>query len=486
MVPAMPTVPLLLRVARDEVLAARAAAGDDDAFATLVRRHQARLEAYCASILRNEEDARDAVQNVFLKALTALRREPRRLAVRPWLFRIAHNEAISLLRRRRPAGALAETIEDPRREPPDAVLLSVEVSAILDAVRELPDRPRDALLLHELAGLPHAEVASVLGTSPGGARQAVFEARTALQADRASRNASCGAIRELVAAADIRRRPPRAVRGHLRGCSACRGWWNAEAERRRRLALGAAGLPFAGSVWSWLTGLVGASGGGGAAAKVAASVAAVAVSAPVAVGTIDQRATEPRRARTAAAGASTSASNAGDAAAPRARATGAGATGASQTTAPAGTELASASPPSGTGRGAATSTRRRTGVRGAPAGGAGDRSRGAARADGGTGRTAQDGDVRVAGNRPGRAGAEPATTEPDATAPTTAAERPSAQLPAASDHAPSEDAPDSTPDAPPVSAASDPEETASRDALYDGSTVRPWPAADGPATTMPG
>ena len=96
--------------ASDAFLARRAAAGDDDAFEKLYARYQPRLQAYCRSIVRHDEDARDAVQNAMTKALVALRRQDGTTNVGGWLFRIAHNEAISLLRRRRPKTELPDVM----------------------------------------------------------------------------------------------------------------------------------------------------------------------------------------------------------------------------------------------------------------------------------------------------------------------------------------------------------------------------------------
>ncbi len=228
--------PLMHRLAGDDVLAARAGGGDDLAFATLVRRLQPRLLAYCATILGNVQDADDAVQNTFIRAHDGLRGGDHVLAVRPWLYRIAHNEAISLMRRRRPAAELVATVPDHAHGPAEAVAVREEVRAVLHAIGELPDRSRDAFLLREVGGMRHAEVAEVLGTSPGTARQAVFEARVALQDDRAGRDASCHAIREEISARE-RRRASRTVRGHLRSCTSCRDWSDAQGKRRKVLGL---------------------------------------------------------------------------------------------------------------------------------------------------------------------------------------------------------------------------------------------------------
>ncbi len=294
--------PLMHRLAGDDVLAARAGGGDELAFATLVRRLQPRLLAYCATILGNVPDADDAVQNTFIKAHDGLRAGDHVLAVRPWLYRIAHNEAISLMRRRRPAGELAATVPDHAHGPAETVAVREEVRAVLHAIGELPDRSRDAFLLREVGGMRHAEVAEVLGTSPGTARQAVFEARVALQDDRAGRDASCHAIREEMSARE-RRRASRTVRGHLRSCTSCRAWSDAEGRRRKVLGLSPhAGLPLAGAggLWTWVAGLVGGGAAtGGATVKIVASVAAVATLTPVGIGTLEREARRHDRAATA-------------------------------------------------------------------------------------------------------------------------------------------------------------------------------------------
>src|SRR4051794_23163580 len=70
-------------------------------FAAVYERHHQALYRYCRSILRHEQDAQDALQSTMARALSALQDERREIELRPWLFRIAHNEAISILRRRR-------------------------------------------------------------------------------------------------------------------------------------------------------------------------------------------------------------------------------------------------------------------------------------------------------------------------------------------------------------------------------------------------
>src|SRR6266496_1276047 len=99
-----------MRQLSDDVLVERTRAGSDAAFAALYARHRSAVHARCLSVLRDPDEAADATQNAMLNALRSLRRNgngsPTR--VRPWLLTIAHNEAVSLLRRSRPADELGD------------------------------------------------------------------------------------------------------------------------------------------------------------------------------------------------------------------------------------------------------------------------------------------------------------------------------------------------------------------------------------------
>jgi RNA polymerase sigma factor (sigma-70 family) len=265
--------------ATDAQLARRAAAGNDDAFEKLYERYQPRLEAYCRSIVRHDEDARDAVQNAMTKALVALRRDNDTTNVQGWLFRIAHNEAISVLRRRRPETELHDVMHDRRLGPHGDLLLREELRATLEGIRALPGNLQHALLLRELAGLSYVQVADVVGGTPAAARKAVFDARTALSAARAGRDEACSVIRQSLSEGDGRRRRARVVRSHLQSCHACCDW--EREQRRRRQHLHGLLLPGAGAAgpMGWLASIFGGgstiaagiSGGLATNAKIAAS-----------------------------------------------------------------------------------------------------------------------------------------------------------------------------------------------------------------------
>src|ERR1700752_4825980 len=95
-----PAKPLSLARLSDEFLARQAGRRSERAFAALYERYHQQLYRYCRSIVRNDGDAQDVLQSTFTAALSALQRTRRNAPLRPWLYRIAHNEAMTVLRRR--------------------------------------------------------------------------------------------------------------------------------------------------------------------------------------------------------------------------------------------------------------------------------------------------------------------------------------------------------------------------------------------------
>jgi RNA polymerase sigma factor (sigma-70 family) len=260
----------------------------------MYERHHQALYRYCLSILRDDEEARDALQSTMAKALAALRDEERDFEIRPWLFRIAHNEAISRLRQRREAvdldaigtlgsDSLAQAVEDRAR-----------LEQLRCDLRDLPERQRAALVLRELSGLSHEEIAVVLHSSARAVKQTIFEARTALHECAEGRAMLCADVQRALSDGDGRVLRGRRLRAHVRSCRACRDFRTALAQRPADLALLAPALPSAAGaalLGQVLTGhMVGAAStagggvaagaaGGGVAATVTTKVAIVAVAA---------------------------------------------------------------------------------------------------------------------------------------------------------------------------------------------------------------
>ena len=152
----------------DERLARWAARGSEAAFAVIFERHHQALHRYCHTIVGNSHDASDALQSTMLKAFRALPGETREIALRPWLYRIAHNESISLLRARRPDRELqaAAHLGDPSAA--GVVESRDRMRALAADLSELTEQQRGALLMRELGGLSFAEIASALQISAGG------------------------------------------------------------------------------------------------------------------------------------------------------------------------------------------------------------------------------------------------------------------------------------------------------------------------------
>ena len=172
----------MLRVLSDDRLARLAAGGSESAFAVLYTRHCEALAAYCRSIVRDHDDAGDALQNAMLNAWCGISRRGD-APVRPWLFRIARNESITVLRRRRPLTELRDELPDVS-DLHESASHRAELARILDGIDDLTDRQRQALILRTLGGTGYDEIARIQDTTPEAVRQSVSLARRALRRSR--------------------------------------------------------------------------------------------------------------------------------------------------------------------------------------------------------------------------------------------------------------------------------------------------------------
>jgi RNA polymerase sigma factor (sigma-70 family) len=219
----------------DERLGRLVTAGNSWAFSVLYERYNGMLYRYCRSILRTDEDAHDAVQSTFTRALEALQRNQRDAPMRPWLFRIAHNEAISAIRGRKARDSLAALTGPHRISAADRSHAREELGVLVADLRQLPEQPRTAILMRELVGLSHAEIAVVQGTSATRVKHAIFEARRALAEFARGRQMECGDVRRVVAEGDRRVLRSRRICAHLRDCAECARFAAAKLGRTRDL-----------------------------------------------------------------------------------------------------------------------------------------------------------------------------------------------------------------------------------------------------------
>ena len=186
-----------------EVLA-RVAAGDVEAFSRLVEAHQQRLLRLCERLLGDLEEARDAVQEVFLKAFRKAGDFRPQGQVYTWLYRIAVNHCLNRLRRRRIVrftrlgGGAEPTASKPSKPPDDSELPELDPAdaapspeealaarrrwaATRRAIAKLPDNQRAVLVLVRFEGLSYREAALALGISEGAVESRLFRAMRRLE-----------------------------------------------------------------------------------------------------------------------------------------------------------------------------------------------------------------------------------------------------------------------------------------------------------------
>ncbi|MFL5846815.1 MAG: RNA polymerase sigma factor, partial [Solirubrobacteraceae bacterium] len=171
----------LLRLQSDERLVALVRDGHDPAFAAVVGRYESELQRYAARIV-GPSRAEDVVQQAFLNAHTALVASADDIQLRPWLYRIAHNAGLNVLRSSREEIELDERLAAGGDSVEHEAETRERLQAALAAIARLPEPQRDALTLRALEGRSHAEIAGTLGVSPGTARQHVHRARATVRA----------------------------------------------------------------------------------------------------------------------------------------------------------------------------------------------------------------------------------------------------------------------------------------------------------------
>ncbi len=180
----------------EATLLARMQAGDDDAFEACVRTYCTRLLVVARRILRNEEDAQDAVQEAFLAAFKQIGNFKGLSRLGTWLHRIVVNAALSRLRslQRHPEQSIEDLLPhfgegEHQIDPPgpwkatsDTILQQQESRELVQhCISKLPDSYRTVLLLRDIEGLETEETARMLGTSQGVVKTRLHRARQALR-----------------------------------------------------------------------------------------------------------------------------------------------------------------------------------------------------------------------------------------------------------------------------------------------------------------
>ena len=169
----------------DPELVRRARAGSGTAFGALVDRYMRAAYAVAPSVTGRHEDAEDAAQEAFMVALERLEecRSPDRFA--GWLMTIVRNRSRNLVRREVLRGTDPVPAVTPAKGPtPERAAEQVELEERLSkALRSLPEVQREIVLLHDLEGWKHREIAERLGIPSGTVRSHLYFGRRALQKD---------------------------------------------------------------------------------------------------------------------------------------------------------------------------------------------------------------------------------------------------------------------------------------------------------------
>jgi RNA polymerase sigma factor (sigma-70 family) len=216
----------LLRLRSDEQLVSLFRAGNEDAFRVIHDRYRARLLAYTRQMLSAAPaDAEDAVQEIFVRAYAGLRTNRRDLALRAWLYRVAHNRCVDELRR--PRAILVDEIEDLGRASGDDPHARAEereaLSRLIADVRRLPEQQRSALLMRELGGMAYADMSGALGVTVPAVKSLLVRARVGLAQASEARDTACAEVREdLIVSHDRGVRSSGLARRHMRDCPECR------------------------------------------------------------------------------------------------------------------------------------------------------------------------------------------------------------------------------------------------------------------------
>ena len=174
----------------EDELVARAQAGEEEAFAELVRRYEDRLRAYARMVVRDETEAEDLTQEALVRLYRALPFFRRHASFSTWAFRVMNHLCLDHLRRkkRRPEGETpfpeGEEPEEPpdRRAGPEEMALRTELRArLLAALATLSSEQRAVVVLHDVYGFKYEEIAAIARCSTGTVKSRLFAARNRLR-----------------------------------------------------------------------------------------------------------------------------------------------------------------------------------------------------------------------------------------------------------------------------------------------------------------
>ena len=180
----------------DGDLVFKAQQGDLQAFDQLVERYHGKIYGLTYNMTSNREDAEDLVQEVFVKAFNALPRFKGNSSFYTWVYRIAVNKTINYRKKRNRKRALSldqfdqeiktdDTYHDltAKGSPLRNLSLTELQKKLNEALQSLSEKHRTVVVMHDMQGIPHEEIAKVVGASVGTIRSRLFYARRQMQTE---------------------------------------------------------------------------------------------------------------------------------------------------------------------------------------------------------------------------------------------------------------------------------------------------------------
>ncbi len=177
----------------DAPLIARALAGEQKAYADLMARHRGPLYNLLYNMVHNREETEDLLQEAFMKAFAALHTFNKEFAFSTWLYKIAINTTIDHLRKKKlqtysldkpiqsKEGELKREYADVHATTDNELLSSEKSSLIAQAIAELPDHYREAIILRHTEEKSYEEIAALTGVPLGTVKARIFRAREMLK-----------------------------------------------------------------------------------------------------------------------------------------------------------------------------------------------------------------------------------------------------------------------------------------------------------------
>lgn len=168
----------------NELLIKKAARGDTDAFAEIIRMHQPRIYGLALRMLKNADDAADAAEEAIVRIWRALPRFKGRAEFSTWAYTITRNTCLDFIKKQPKTVDIEElpAAASDDADPAEQAERSERIRIVRRAIEALPDRLRDVIIMRDIEGYSYAEIARLTDTEEGTVKSRINRARSRLKA----------------------------------------------------------------------------------------------------------------------------------------------------------------------------------------------------------------------------------------------------------------------------------------------------------------